>query len=165
MTSALIAVDNSNQFAVMEALGRQVVPAFYQPYLGTETSQYMMESGHTLAALTEQARQGYRHYLIEKDGQVVGYFALHRKGSTTTLILTHFYLLPQHRGQGLGGEVMRYILEQTAAWPADTIELLTLRANKATVGFYRKHGFVVVEELMTRLANGSELEDYLMRKV
>ena len=158
----LIPADQPHHWAIMEALGRQMVPVFYRPYLGADTSEYMMESGHTVAALTEQAQQGYRHYLLEKDGQAVGYFALHEERALT-LMLTHLYLLPQHRGQRLGSAAMRFVWEAAAAWPASAIELLVLRANEAAVGFYRKHGFVVVEELTTRLANGGELEDYLMR--
>ena len=158
----LIPADQPHHWAIMEALGRQMVPAFYLPYLGAGTSEYMMETGHTVAALTEQAQQGYRHYLLEKEGQAVGYFALHEERALT-LMLTHLYLLPQYRGQGLGSAAMRFVWQVTAAWPANAIELLVLRANRAAVSFYRKHGFVVVEELTTRLANGGELEDYLMR--
>ena len=158
----LIPADQPHHWAIMEAIGRQVVPTFYVPYLGADTSEYMMESGHTVAALTEQAQEGYRHYLLEKDGQAVGYFALHEEGALT-LVLTHLYLLPQHRGQGLGSAAMSFVWRETAAWPANAVELLVLRANVAAVSFYRKHGFVVVEELTTRLANGAELEDYSMR--
>jgi len=158
----LIPADQPHHWAIMEALGRQMVPVFYLPYLGADTSEYMMESGHTVAALAKQAQEGYRHYLLEKEGEAVGYFALHEERSLT-LILTHLYLLPQHRGQRLGSAAMRLVWQETAAWPASAIELLVLRANEAAVSFYHKHGFVVVEELTTVLANGGELEDYLMR--
>ena len=66
-------------------------------------------------------------------------------------------------GQRLGTAAMRHVWQETAAWPARAIELLVLRANQTAVNFYHKHGFVVVEELTTRLPNGGELEDYLMR--
>lgn len=158
----LIPADQPHHWAIMEALGRQIVPTFYVPYLGADTSEYMMESGHTAAALAKQAQEGYRHYLLEKGGQAVGYFALHEE-QALTLMLTHLYLLPQHRGRGLGTAAMGFVWEEAAAWPASAIELYVLRANGAAVGFYRKHGFVVVEELTTTLANGGELEDYLMR--
>ena len=43
----------------------------------------------------------------------MGYFALHEERALT-LMLTHLYLLPQHRGQGLGTAAMRFIWEEAA---------------------------------------------------
>jgi ribosomal protein S18 acetylase RimI-like enzyme len=181
-------------FAMIEDLARRIVPDFYAPFFERATAEYLVESGHTAAALAAQKERGYRHYLIEAagfggarghasdgglggagghasdgphsgaggEGRTVGYFSLapYENG----VLLSHFYVLPECRGKGLGQLAMEFIDQQVAAMGARRIELFVLRENVAAVGLYRKNGFAVAEEVLTQLGNGAVLEDYLMRK-
>jgi ribosomal protein S18 acetylase RimI-like enzyme len=80
------------------------------------------------------------------------------------VLLSHFYLLREYRGRGLGQLAMEFIERQVIAMGARRIELLVLRVNSAAVGLYRKNGYVVAEAVLTKLGNGAVLEDFLMRK-
>ena len=183
---------------MIEALARRIVPDFYAPFFDKATAEYLVESGHTAAALAAQVAKGYRHYLIgagetsgeagetsgeagetsgeagetlsetgetsgEAGGRAVGYFALGLREDDGVL-LSHFYILREYRGRGLGQLAMEFIDRQVTAMGARRIELFVLRENTAAVGLYRKNGYVVAEEVLTRLGNGAVLEDYLMRK-
>ena len=147
----------------MEALGRRIVPDVYKEYLPPEFGAYFVESLHTLAAFERQVGEGYRHYLIEMDDQVIGYFALHEE--ERTMVLTHFYLLKEYRGKGIGQQVMDYVHREAAELRVNKIELLVLRANAGAVGLYRKMGYSVAEEVLTPMGSGHLLEDYRMQKV
>lgn len=86
------------------------------------------------------------------------------QGRLGSVLLSHFYVLPECRGRGLGQLAMNFIDVRVAEMGVRRIELFVLRENSAAVGLYRRNGFVVAEEVLTRLGNGAVLEDYLMRK-
>lgn len=150
------------QFAVIEALAQRIVPDFYAAFFAVETAEYLVESGHTAGALAAQAERGSRHFIIDCDGDAVGYFSLSVEG--TTMQLSHFYVLASWRGRGLGREAIDFIEETARASGVSRIELFVLRENLGAVGMYGRCGFEVAEEVLTRLGNGAVLEDYVMRK-
>lgn len=158
----IITADTVEQFGLIEGLARRIVPDFYAPFFERATAEYLVESGHTAAALTAQAARGYRHFLIEGEGRPVGYFSLAMEGER--ILLSHFYMLRAYRGRGLGQLAMDFIHREVTAMGGHRIELFVLRENSAAMGLYRKNGYVVAEEVLTRLGNGAVLEDFLMRK-
>jgi diamine N-acetyltransferase len=80
------------------------------------------------------------------------------------MLLSHFYMLAEWRGRGLGKMAMAFIDEAARDWGVERIELLVLRKNGGAVRMYTRSGFEVAEEVLTRLGDGAVLEDYLMRK-
>jgi ribosomal protein S18 acetylase RimI-like enzyme len=182
---AIITANTIEHFTTIEALAWRILPECYAPYFGRTNAEYLVESGHTAEALAAQAAKGYRHYLIEVadnpqsglesdraggtgngravGAQPVGYFSLCAEEEHGVL-LSHFYVLPEFRGRGLGGLALEFIDREVTAMGGRRIELFVLRENHAAVGLYRKKGYTVAEEVLTRLGNGAVLEDYVMRK-
>jgi ribosomal protein S18 acetylase RimI-like enzyme len=152
----------AEHFSTIEALARRIVPDFYASFFERATGEYLVESGHTAAALAEQAGRGCRHFFVMDEERPVGYFSLAPDGAD--ILLSHFYVLRECRGRGLGQLAMEFIDREVMAMGARRIELYVLRENAAAVGLYRKNGYIVAEEVLTRLGNGAVLEDYLMRK-
>jgi ribosomal protein S18 acetylase RimI-like enzyme len=153
----------ADHFQTMEALGREIVPEVYVPYFPREWADYLVETGHTAIALEAQAARGYRHYRVEAGAVLVGYFALHERGDGA-MELTHLYLRPDHRGKGLGKEIMDFVHREAAMLGVKGIELLVLRKNIAAVSFYQRNGYVIVREVVTPMEPGAEWEDYVMWK-
>ena len=158
----IISAERVSQYALIEGLARRIVPDFYGAFFAVETAEYLVESGHTAVALAAQAERGSRHFLIDCDGEAVGYFSLSVDG--TTMLLSHFYVLSAWRGRGLGREAMAFIESAAKEWGVSRIELFVLRENLGAVGVYARCGFEVAAEVLTRLGDGAVLEDYLMRK-
>jgi GNAT superfamily N-acetyltransferase len=147
----------------MEAFGREVVPETYAPYFPREWAEYLVEAGHTVAAFKEQVAEGYRHYLVEVDGVLAGYFALHERADGT-MILTHLYLRSDLRGLGLGQEIMEFVHREAEGLGVPAVELFVLRKNTRAVNFYKRHGYEIDREIVTPIGPGAELEDYIMTK-
>lgn len=59
---------------------------------------------------------------------------------------------------------MEFIDREVAAMGGRGIAIFVLRENSAAVWLYRKNGYVVAEEVMTRLDNGALPEDFRMWK-
>jgi diamine N-acetyltransferase len=152
----------AEHFATIEGLAWRIVPDFYTPFFERAAAENLVENGHTAEALAEQVERGGRHYLIVDKEIPVGYFSLVPDGGV--ILLSHFYVLAECRGRGLGQLAMEFIDRQVRAMGGRRIELYVLRENIAAVGLYRKNGYIVAEEVLTRLGNGAVLEDYLMRK-
>ena len=81
-------------------------------------------------------------WFIEQDGERVGFYAVRPDGDG--LRLDHLYLHPAAQGQGLGGRVMRRILEDadSRGLPVAVGALRDSDSNR----FYRRHGFVQAGE-------------------
>jgi ribosomal protein S18 acetylase RimI-like enzyme len=150
-------------FREMETFGRAVLPEVYAPYFPRAWADYLVDSGHTVSALGAQAAEGYRHYRVDVDGVLAGYFALHER-EDGVMVLTHLYLRSDRRGQGLGQRVMEFVHREAVTVGVPAIELVVLRANIAAVSFYRRHGYLIEKEILTLIGPGAELEDYVMRR-
>jgi len=150
------------QFETMEALGRRIVPDFYAQYLPAECGDWLVEASHTVEAFEAQVGEGYRHYMIEMDDEVVGYFALHEE--ERTMILTQFYLLKSWRGRGVGQRVMDFIHREAEELRVRGVRVLVLRKNEGAVGLYRKNGYAVTAEVLTPMGGDRTVEDYIMIK-
>ncbi|ADP18943.1 glyoxalase/bleomycin resistance protein/dioxygenase superfamily protein/GCN5-related N-acetyltransferase family protein [Achromobacter xylosoxidans A8] len=79
---------------------------------------------------------------IELDGQRLGFYALRPEGNG--LRLDHLYIRPALQGGGLGGQVMRMILQE-ADRQGLPVRLGALRDSDSN-RFYRRHGFVQTGE-------------------
>lgn len=79
---------------------------------------------------------------IEQDGRRVGFYALRPDGEG--LRLDHLYVAPAAQGQGLGGLVMRRILQE-ADRQGLPVAVGALRGSDSN-RFYRRHGFIQTSE-------------------
>lgn len=79
---------------------------------------------------------------IEQDGQRIGFYALRPEGDG--LRLDHLYIRPAAQDSGLGGQVMRKILQEADRLGL-AVSLGALRDSDSN-RFYRRHGFVQTGE-------------------
>ncbi len=166
MEGSLISIGHAftkAHFQEMEAFGREVLPGVYAPYFPRQWADYLVESGHTVSALETQVAEGYRHYRVEIDGELAGYFALHARGDGV-MVLTHLYVKSAHRGKGVGQKVMSWVAREAKALGVQAIELVVLRKNTGAVSFYERNGYAIAQEVLTPIGPDAELEDYVMRK-
>ena len=85
-------------------------------------------------------------WLVLAAGQRVGSVAL--RPSKDEEWLQHFYVLPEHQGRGLGGAVLRDLLDgRDDPWP---VRLLVVRAS-AALRLYARHRFVRKRDYENRI--------------
>ena len=90
-------------------------------------------------------------WLVCAAGRVVGYFILTwgfdlefggRHGWITDL-----FIEPEHRGQGLGGQVLDFVDELLRQEGVACVELVVERDNAEALAFYMKAGFVAADRV------------------
>jgi ribosomal protein S18 acetylase RimI-like enzyme len=76
----------------------------------------------------ESAYGGSEHRIVERDGEPIGRLLVLRE--TGAALLVDISLLPEHRGQGIGGALVQELIEQCARDRA-ILKLQVLKTNPA----------------------------------
>lgn len=125
-----------------------------------EQVEYMLARYQSFEAISGQMLNGYRYFVFERDGDIVGYFGVQRQGPR--LFLSKFYILQEYRGAGLfslGLEAMRQICHEE---DMGAIYLTVNRENHHACEVYRHKGFEVIAEEDNDIGCGFVMNDYIM---
>jgi GNAT superfamily N-acetyltransferase len=86
----------------------------------------------------------YRSFVYEEDGQVVGLITLvlyrsvlHRKG---TALINELVVDEGRRGEGIGGQLLRYAMDFAREYDWDEIEVGVESFNTGAIAFYKRNG-------------------------
>jgi GNAT superfamily N-acetyltransferase len=97
-----------------------------------------------IAAQIRSADPPFACLLAEEDGQALGFALFFRAYSTwlatPVLFLEDLFALPQYRGHGVGGALMRRLAEVALERGWKRIEWLVLDWNTPSQGFYADQG-------------------------
>jgi N-acetylglutamate synthase-like GNAT family acetyltransferase len=113
---------------------------------GIEITAARPEDGPAIAALLraaglpdEEIGPHLSHFLVARKGSGAVVGAIGAEVHAPFALLRSLVVVPDQRGAGLGGELLRRIQREAAAWGVKQGWLLTNTAE----GFFRAHGFVV----------------------
>ena len=115
-----------------------------------------------IAAQMRSADPPFECLLAEEDGRALGFALFFRAYSTwlaaPMLFLEDLFVLPQSRGHGLGGALMRRLAEITIERGWKRIEWLVLDWNTPAQGFYADHGASHMKSWQVWGVSGAALE-------
>ncbi len=136
--------DHAKHFALMQ---RIYPPAF--AYLWPDAGAWYVERTHGKEAfLADLALADAPYYHVYLKDELIGIFRLklHAEnpdfGGEAALKLDRVYLDDAVRGQGVGSVLLDYAKAETLRLNKRLLWLERMSTNEATIGFYRKHGFV-----------------------
>jgi ribosomal protein S18 acetylase RimI-like enzyme len=89
--------------------------------------------------------QGYPQLVVLSAGEVVGWCdVLPKSGPVHAHVgVLGVALLPEFRGQGLGGRLLRQTLDAARTFGLHRIELTVRQDNRSAIALYRKIGFEI----------------------
>ncbi len=118
-----------------------------QAYKGVIPPDRWHEPYMSLEELREEIRRGIEFWGYEEGGQLVGVMGLQRVKGTT--LIRHAYIKREMQNRGVGGKLMRHLLER-----ANGKALVgTWQAAGWAIRFYERYGF--------RLVSGAEKDQLL----
>jgi GNAT superfamily N-acetyltransferase len=93
----------------------------------------------------ERFRSGFSPsdtYHIELNGERIGFVVY--KAQDSQLLLDHLYVHPNHQGQGIGSDVLTYVIAESekSGLPIRVGALRESDSNR----FYIRHGFILYEQ-------------------
>ena len=127
----------------MDSKHYQVVP-FTGAQLPETFRQVIIEGNQALHWNEAQSRSDFQldqaeYYLLLDHDQVLGYVGLHHVLDEATLNLV--YIRSDLRGQGLGRQLLDFVLNQLAHRGIRHVFLEVRQANAAALGLYQQAGF------------------------
>jgi len=140
-------------------------PITYGEILSKEQLDYMLGLFYSTEALTEQYDKKVQlFYMIDEDEINIGFIGIEHHYNEEALTKIHkIYLLPETQGKGIGKKVIDEI-GKLASENNSTALLLNVNRFNTALGFYKKIGFEVKEEVDIEIGNGYLMEDYVMEK-
>ena len=140
----------------------QIIKAYYDPILGTEQNDYMIEKFQSVKGINEQLRAGYLYYLVT-DPEPVGFFAYCFREEK--LYLSKFYLAENARGKGYGRKIFEFLKEQALLAGYDKIFLNVNKHNDDTISLYKHLGFELLRLEKNDIGHGYYMDDYVLQCV
>ncbi|MEO6550329.1 MAG: GNAT family N-acetyltransferase [Ferruginibacter sp.] len=140
-------------------------PATYSEILSGPQITYMLDLIYSTASLQKQIETDGHQFIVAKIEEMpVGFaaYSTKRNDSEATYQLHKIYVSLSLQGKAVGKSLLDYVISDIRKLGATSLELNVNRYNKA-VGFYKKQGFVIVEEQDIAIGNGYFMNDYLMR--
>ncbi|UTN02496.1 GNAT family N-acetyltransferase [Flavobacterium bizetiae] len=140
-------------------------PITYGEILSKEQLDYMLGLFYSTEALNEQYNKKIQlFYMIDEDETNIGFIGIEHNYNGEAITKIHkIYLLPETQGKGIGKKVIDEIGKLALENNSKALLLNVNRFNSA-LGFYKKIGFEVKEEVDIEIGNSYLMEDYVMEK-
>ena len=153
-------------------IGRRIWQEHYVPIIGQAQVDYMTGMRFTpevlsryLADAPENQPDATRWlWLLELEGQPVGYASCSIGDRPGEMKLEQLYLLPDFHGEGLGGMMLKHIERHTLDLGLNMLWLTVNKDNSSSIRVYRKKGFTVRASAIFDIGNGFVMDDYVMEK-
>lgn len=142
----------------MSRMATAIVRDYYDPIIGKEQNDYMLEMFQTPEAIAEQMEHGYSYYFARENGKNLGFFAFYPRENA--LYLSKLYLYKEQRGKGYARPILEFLKDQARELGFNRIELNVNRYNE-TRFIYEKLGFTVEWEEKNDIGNGFYMDDYV----
>ena len=141
-------------------------PITYGEILSKEQLDYMLDLFYSDEALKLQYNKKEQlFYMIYESETNLGFIGIEHNYNGKTVTKIHkIYLLPETQGKGIGKKVIDEIAELALENNSAALVLNVNRFNSA-LGFYKKIGFEVVDEVNIEIGHGYLMEDYVMEKI
>ena len=158
MTFKKIILGDTEEIKILSQEASSIVKEYYDPLLGSEQNDYMINQFQSVSSLTEQLQKGYQCYFVCENDKNIGFLAFVPKENE--LYLSKFYLEKSARGKGYARTMMNFVIENARKMKAASI---TLNVNKHNVTkyIYEKLGFVRIRSEKIDIGSGYYMDDYV----
>ena len=151
---------DEEQIADMSGLATGIIREYYDPLLGTEQNDYMIEMFQSVRAIKEQLARGYTYVFVKANGEPVGFMAFYPRGDA--MYLSKLYLRADMRGRGFARDMLGCVRQQAERSGLHAIELNVNKHNKTTE-IYDKLGFTRIRDEKNDIGSGFYMDDYVYR--
>lgn len=158
-------VMSESQIRQTARLASDIWREHYIPIVGRPQIEYMLEKFQGAAAISEQIEnEGLEYYLIEADGNLVGYFAILPEREKRRTMLSKIYVGREQRRRGIGGKVLDFVDDQCRQRGMNRVWLTVYRGNSNSIEWYRHRGFRFDGPYIQDIGGGFVMNDFKMVK-
>jgi diamine N-acetyltransferase len=142
------------------SLAEEIWWKHYPSIIGEEQVKFMMNLMYSHESLNEQIEEkAHQFFLIKSDGNAIGFVSV-AESDPDELFINKFYILQQEQGKNIGALIYDKILKLFAL--KKTVRLTVHRKNYKSINFYFKLGFKIEKVIDIDIANGFQMNDFVM---
>lgn len=157
-------VTTSDDIDSVATLAREIWTQHFTPIIGESQVKYMLIKFQSADAIKSQISEGWEYYLAKVGNEWVGYTGLIPDLDHDKLMISKFYVKYSARGKGVGKTILDFIEEKCASEKTKCLWLTVNRFNQAPIYWYKRRGFIVVDQVIKDIGNGFFMDDYIMEK-
>ena len=156
-------VSTETQVETVARLAFEIWNQHFIPIIGKAQVDYMVDKFQSKRAISEQIESGYSYYLLEVDGDYIGYTGICPKEDE--LFLSKLYIRASQRGKGYGRKAVVFLEDLAREKGLGKITLTVNKNNTDATKAYEKFGFTNLGTFVQDIGNGFVMDDYKMEKV
>lgn len=159
----------------MSNLASKIVKDHYDPILGSEQNNYMIDKFQSVNSIAKQLEEGYEYYFInlvvksKNSGEIVhieksnkiGFFAFYPREKD--MYLSKLYIEKEQRGKGFSKDVLKFIIAKTKDEGLNSIVLNVNKDNNISIFAYERLGFSRIGEEKNDIGQGYYMDDYVYK--
>ncbi len=157
----LICVKDDSDVLRLEKLAEKIWNQHFVPIIGKPQVDYMLEKFQSFEPMKVQISEGMNYYLLSIDSEDVAYCGFKKDGNR--VFLSKLYVKLEHRGKGLSKVLLNKAKEFASANGLHAVYLTVNKHNDDTINIYKHIGFEVIDSVVTDIANGFVMDDYIMQ--
>lgn len=144
----------------MSKMATEIVREHFEPLIGKEQNDYMLEMFQTEDAIKKQLEKGYNYFFVRDDNKNLGFLAFYHREDA--IYLSKFYLYKSERGKGYARQMLEFIIYNAKELKLKGIELNVNKQNSACQS-YEGLGFKILRSEKNSIGNGFYMDDYVYR--
>ena len=159
-------VNSSEEIRDVAILAHEIWNQHFVSIIGQQQVDYMLNEFQSPSAIITQMASGFEYFLVvSRQGnheQKAGYLGLLADEDSGRLMISKIYIREQNRGTGLGNYLLNFVKKLASERGQKTLWLTVNRCNTDTIDWYKRKGFVIVDEVKKDIGSGFIMDDYIM---
>jgi ribosomal protein S18 acetylase RimI-like enzyme len=152
-----------DEVTALNALSAEIWRAHYPGIISVAQIESMLAERYNEAVIREELRRRDIWWdVLLLNGQMTGYTSYFITSVPGTVKIDKLYLHPRAHRKGYGGLLMDHVARRMAAQGCQRLMLAVNRRNRTAIAAYRKHGFVITNTSLKKIAGGFWMDDYIM---
>lgn len=136
---------------------------YYSTILSQAQIDYMVEQFQSFDAIKKSIeKEHYIYYILCNKENVIAYCGF--QPQEQHLFLSKLYVQKPWRGHGYAGQMLAKMMDYAKQNQLDSIVLTCNRYNNASLDFYRRKGFTVIDRADNNIGHGFVMEDYILQR-
>ncbi len=145
------------------ALAREIWHAHYPDIISHDQIEYMLAQRYSPDVIRDElGRAGIWWDVLREDGRLAGFSSYFLTGKPGEMKLDKLYVDTARQRRGYGGRLIERATEVARSRGCDRLVLTVNKRNAIAIAAYRKHGFEVVDAVVTDIGGGFVMDDYVM---
>lgn len=149
-----------NEIPAVRKLAHEIWNEHYIKILSQDQIDYMLDLFYSTQKIESEIDKGIIWEMFVVDEEPVGYLVC--KTEQSKIYISKIYLKAKTRGQGLGKLLLNRAIELALQNHKKSIYLNVNKNNTDAIAFYKRNGFVKVDEGVFDIGNGYVMDDYIM---